>query len=563
MFPTYLIGLLHVLSHSILLGTLSVTSLAIYRLFFHPLAKVPGPTLAAISNVWYAYHARNGHMLRLGKTLHRRYGPAVRVGPNEIWFDSKEAFAKIYSATQGYDKSDFYLATSLNRPKFDFSSFNLHSPDTLDLLSERDMDRYRLHRRLIGPLYSMHNVLRYEKAVDGVLIKVIAQLKALNGAQIDLKMWMHIITVECLSAIVLSYSPGYLKAQNDFGSSSHAYMNWRRKSVFGLFTWAVLVESYSKSAGRLFARLWNLTFVTPAPFKPFFTPVYSKITKRITAALQPKPPKDSRQDLIADLIELHKEKPEFTLTYLKRMAMTNFGAGHETTTSALIASIAMIASHPAVREKVELETRHPQQKSKGPISYSTTLNLPYLQSAIKEAQRLYPVLGMSPSRTVPSNPFSSPSPSSTTTTTTTTTTNNILHTHNPIQIHNIPLPPGTRVGCNPISLHRNPIIFGPEPENFVPERWLVQDDGKTLREMERYNLTWGGGARTCPGRNLAQMILCKVVGTLLREFEVEVEGPGREREEEEEEEEDMKVYFMAMLTGVKVRFKARDGEGWG
>ncbi|PPJ59512.1 hypothetical protein CBER1_11662 [Cercospora berteroae] len=518
MFPNYLIGLFKVLCQSILFLTLSTISLVIYRLFFHPLAKVPGPRLAAISNIWYADHARNGDMLRLGKTLHRKYGHAVRVGPNEIWLDSKESFAKIYSATQGYDKSNFYVATSLNRPKFDFSSFKLHSPDTLDLLSERDMDRYRLQRRLIGPLYSMHNVQRYEKAIDEVLIKVVAQLKLLKGSQVDLKMWMHIITVECLSAIVLSYSPGYLKAQNDFGSSSHAYMNWRRKSVFGLFTWAVLAESYSKAAGRLFARLWRVTFVTLAPFKPFFTPVYSKITKRITAALQPKPPKDNRQDLISDLIDLHKEKPEFTLTYLKRMAMTNFGAGHETTTSALISSIAMIASHSAVRARVETEAR--QHQTEGLISYSEVIGLAYTQATIKEAQRLYPVLGMSPSRTVPS------------------TESGGLH------LHSFHIPPATRVGCNPVSLHRNPDIFGPDAEDFVPERWL--GDNTSGREMERYNLTWGGGARTCPGKNLAQLILYKVVATLFREFEIEVEMP---------DEEEIKYYFMAMLTGVKVRLR--------
>jgi hypothetical protein len=35
-------------------------------------------------------------MLKLGKTLHKQYGPAVRVGPNEVWFDSPEAFQTIY-----------------------------------------------------------------------------------------------------------------------------------------------------------------------------------------------------------------------------------------------------------------------------------------------------------------------------------------------------------------------------------------------------------------------------------------------------------------------------------
>lgn len=82
-----------------LLFVIVVVTLAIsvYRLYLHPLAGVPGPRLAALSNIWHAYHARNGRMYLLGKSLHKRYGPVVRVGPNELWFDSKEAFKTIYS----------------------------------------------------------------------------------------------------------------------------------------------------------------------------------------------------------------------------------------------------------------------------------------------------------------------------------------------------------------------------------------------------------------------------------------------------------------------------------
>ncbi len=35
-------------------------------------------------------------MFELGKTLHKTYGPVVRVGPNEVWFDSVDAFKVIY-----------------------------------------------------------------------------------------------------------------------------------------------------------------------------------------------------------------------------------------------------------------------------------------------------------------------------------------------------------------------------------------------------------------------------------------------------------------------------------
>jgi len=85
-----------IIKTGVLSPALLPTVVILYRLFLHPLSRVPGPRLAAISNVWHAYYARNGRMLELGKTLHKKYGPAVRVGPNEVWFDSVEAFKAIY-----------------------------------------------------------------------------------------------------------------------------------------------------------------------------------------------------------------------------------------------------------------------------------------------------------------------------------------------------------------------------------------------------------------------------------------------------------------------------------
>lgn len=79
------------------LGISFLVAVAIYRLYLHPLSRIPGPRLAAITNCWLAYHVRNGHMLQLGKTLHTKYGPAVRIGPNEVWFNTKDAFRLIYS----------------------------------------------------------------------------------------------------------------------------------------------------------------------------------------------------------------------------------------------------------------------------------------------------------------------------------------------------------------------------------------------------------------------------------------------------------------------------------
>jgi cytochrome P450 len=217
---------------------------------------------------------------------------------------------------------------------------------------------------------------------------------------------------------------------------------------------------------------------------------------------------------MADLINVHKTKPEFTLEYLKRMAITNFGAGHETMASTLTSAIALIASHPEVTARVTDEIRQVHEPSK----YDNAARLKYTQASIRESQRLRPVIGMSLARKVP--------PSG-------------------VHIHGHYLPPDTTVGCSPISLHRNADIFGPEPDEYKPQRWL---EGDRVRAMERLNLIWGGGARTCPGRQLAELVIWKVIPALFEAFDISVEVPP---------EEEMPVYYMSMMTGVKARFFAR------
>ncbi|GAB1319806.1 Apoptosis-inducing factor 1 [Madurella fahalii] len=490
----------------------------IYRIILHPLAPVPGPRLAALSNIWQGIHVRNGRAPQLARTLHERYGPIVRVGPSEVWLNSPEAFKRIYSAGNGYEKSAFYLATALNKPTVDWF-LNTCFPDTLDLLSEFDVERYKLQRRLIGPLYLASNVKKFESAVDRVAARTISELKALDGAEIDLKEWMHIIAVECLGAVVLSWSPGYIKNRSDGGTSTQSYLGWKRKSVFGLFPGITTAAFLSNTAGRIFSNIWGLTFKTPKKFKPFFTPVYQKTSKRIASALRGdfrrRDTKDERTDLLADLMQLHKERPDFTETYLRRLAITNFGAGHETMCAALTSVMAMVGSHSAVHRRVTEEVRNIPNA----IPYDHAVRLRYTRASIKEAQRLHPVIGMSLSRKVPAGGLS-------------------LHGHY--------LPAGTTVGCNPAALHRNPNIFGADADQYKPDRWLQEDSPGRTRVMERTNLTWGGGSRSCPGRHLAELVLYKIVPALLREFDVEITSMPTEDE--------MPCYFMAMLTGVRARF---------
>lgn len=132
------------------------------------------------------------------------------------------------------------------------------------------MKRYRQQRRLIGPVYRPDSVIKLEPAIDAVLDRTIAKLKRMDGAELNLKRWMHMLVVECLGAAVLSWSPGMLKQETDWYTSEHAYLGWRRKSVFGLFPLMAKMQYISRPVNRWFSNLWGVTHEPPAGFRPFF-----------------------------------------------------------------------------------------------------------------------------------------------------------------------------------------------------------------------------------------------------------------------------------------------------
>lgn len=68
----------------------------IHRRFFHPLRVAPGPWLNSISELPAAIALVTGNQHVYYRSLHERYGPVVRVSPNELSFVSVEAREEIY-----------------------------------------------------------------------------------------------------------------------------------------------------------------------------------------------------------------------------------------------------------------------------------------------------------------------------------------------------------------------------------------------------------------------------------------------------------------------------------
>lgn len=74
---------------------------------------------------------------------------------------------------------------------------------------------------------------------------------------------------------------------------------------------------------------------------------------------------------------------------------------------------------------------------------------------------------------------------------------------------------------NPWVLHRDPTVFGPDPEAFRPERWLDSSEDQ-LKDMEHCFITFGLGTRTCLGRNISLLEMTKVIPELVKRYDFEM-----------------------------------------
>jgi hypothetical protein len=78
-----------------------LAALACYRIYLHPISHIPGPKLAAFTYWYQSYYDLWPHSGRfLWKTieLHERYGPIVRIGPNEVQVNDPDYHSEIYSS---------------------------------------------------------------------------------------------------------------------------------------------------------------------------------------------------------------------------------------------------------------------------------------------------------------------------------------------------------------------------------------------------------------------------------------------------------------------------------
>jgi cytochrome P450 len=159
--------------------------------------------------------------------------------------------------------------------------------------------------------------------------------------------------------------------------------------------------------------------------------------------------------------------------------------------------------YPEVQDRIYAELQEAQFSP--PISYDQAKSLPYLDGTIREAYRFNTsALANLQRLTGAAN----------------------LQLPNGVQI-----PPRTNIGCSVSMVNHDSRIFGDDCDTFRPERWMqgkdeiYEDYIERKKLMERNDLTFGHGSRSCIGKNVAALEFFKAVATLMSQYKVSTYPP--------------------------------------
>lgn len=197
-----------------------LTAYILYQRLFHPLASIPGPFLASLTNWWQVRATRTDAWHRIVVSLHEKYGPIVRIAPNEISVGTAKAVRQIYSVSgNAFLKSDWYSVWRGTRK--------------VDLFAGQDPSTHGKHRKMVARAYTMETLKDLEPYVDKCIGVLVEQFDKRVGESVDMAKWVHLFSFgECSPSRRPQYVwPCVLKSSRS-GQMSSARLHGLRTSAF-------------------------------------------------------------------------------------------------------------------------------------------------------------------------------------------------------------------------------------------------------------------------------------------------------------------------------------------
>jgi cytochrome P450 len=346
--------------------------------------------------------------------------------------------------------------------------------------SERSEARISAMKKQVISAFTTTAMLDYEHHIDrniNFIMKRFTRDDTRNN--FNIATWNIFFAFDTICQIAFSDNQGLMEKEADISNT----LSGARQRFAHWHTW----QSLPWLERLLYKNSWTTR-------KPAKTSILGQLASQRLKERMEKGGLGTHSDLLDRYLQGSKRDPvTITTPTVVGMILSTIHAGAETTSATINITLYYLLQNPKTFAKLKQEISSANLSS--PPKWTEVVHLKYLEACIKEAGRLHPLFVDPMEREVPAEGMS---------------------------ICDVWIPGGTTVAVNTHALNRQAEVFGDNPDEYIPERWIDADE-PTLAKMERSNVFFGGGRRVCIGQHVAWIEMKKYIPELITKFDVSLD----------------------------------------
>ncbi|OQE22307.1 hypothetical protein PENSTE_c010G05958 [Penicillium steckii] len=444
-----------------------------WRLYFHPLARFPGPKLAALT-LWYETYFDvflGGQYFKEIDRLHTLYGPIVRISPNELHIKDPDWFTELYPAgnNRRRDKYAWFLSEGTDATSSATVHHHLH----------------RQRRATYAPSFSKQAIVGHEQALIAPAIEGICETLDQYVSQRK-----PVVLGTAFASITID-----VVLQIWYGAPAGQPQRWPWFPKWNNPLPTLLGASH---ALRHFPQLFNLLALPSSWFKnipdvSFLLNLQEASNSLAASAIQAKKPNVLRR-VHSSALPTMERSPE-------RLAAEGFSfvmAAVESTAQTVASIMYHLADNPPILRELRGQLDRMMEECRGELAWNDLEQLRYLRHIVMEGMRVTASVTGRLARVAPDETLT---------------------------YGTWVIPPGTPVSMDHHFTHLNASIFE-DPTRFDPLRWQkATDEGSSL---DRYLIPFGRGSRMCIGINVAKAVIYRTIAEMVLRYDMELYETTRE-----------------------------------
>ncbi|KAL6705468.1 hypothetical protein ACN47E_006733 [Coniothyrium glycines] len=466
-------------------------STSIFLLFFHPLAKFPGPFWCKISVLPSWWHTKNQDRHLWLLALQEKYGSEFRYRPDAVCINTPTAYRTIFGPRGNVKKSTYYQLWP-------------RTVDAVNTWNATDINVHARKRRVLNYAFSENALKEAETFIHRNVdrwLELLGEHKYTDDASgdpVDMADQVTYLVFDILGDLCFGKCFDMKERESKLRHVPEMMISF--VELINPICWSPLLSTWAWFKPRGLDKLMEIA--SPPAIKNWSSFVEECLTSRTLKQTQLEEKSqveaENRKDFFHWLFKAVDPQTGtgYSLPELFAECELLTIAGSDTTAIVLSAMFFYLGRNLDIQEKLANEILSVFQSYDDIKNGNPLLSCKYLTAFIKEAMRMAPPVPAEPSREV-------------------------LQGGSVVDGHFFPQ--GTLISTAFWAMHYNPTYYT-KPFCFQPDRWIINSADATAESVdlaESAFCAFSTGSRGCVGKNMAWLEMRIVMAKTIWKFQIE------------------------------------------